>query len=915
MPSQPPATPSLPNGAEKRADIRFASKDEALRQDVHDLGVVIGQLLSEQCGPGLLRRVEIARRMAIQAREGDASAGARLSRLLEELTPGEARDFIRGFATYFQVVNTAEQVHRIRRRRDYLKDGLIRQPGGLEDLLCGFRSDGVTAEELQQMIGRIEIEPVLTGHPTAPVRRTILRRNQDIVRRLIDIQNPELTPGEKAAYFASIRDDITAIWQTEENPGDERTIPDELEHALFFLTDVIYRVVPVFYESFQQALAIAWDGATANMDLPVMLRFSSWIGGDMVARPGITARTIRETLARHRSLILDKYFRECAQLAEKLSQTTTRTRVSGAVIARIEAYSGYFPNTRGRIPQRHREMPYRIFLRLVMARLQSTYDEGQYPYESAEELLADIRLVAESLAENHGEHAGLFAVRRLMRRIETFGFHLMTLDLRQDARDLRAILGRCLGEQDWCAWPADRRKLRLRQALEDNESPSGEVDNEARRAISMFQAISFCRRRFGERAVGPFIVSRTEGVDDLLGVILLARWGELRRRGGMVPLDIAPALETPGALAGAEDLFGALVAEPAYRDHLQARGLKQKVLVGFSEQNTEVDLASARWMLHRAQAGLQACADEAGVELRLFHGRCTALPPGGGRTHATILSAAEGSVRYRCRAVEPGELVANKFGVRAIALRTLEQALTATARASRQPAPSPRARALRSEVMETLVVSAAGHYSALVKGQGDFDAYFRLATPVDVIRRMQGAEPRDADPEGGIPLAWALAWTQSRNMLPAWYGFGTGLARALERHGPADLQSLLRDWPFFRTLVGDVELALAKSDIAIAERYSRLAGELHDRFFPLIRDEFERTTQLVLQLRGQRNLLENNTTLRRSIRLRNPYVDPISLLQIDLLRRWRVAGSSEDALLRALFGSVNGISRGLQDAG
>lgn len=908
-----PAASEAP--AEKRADIRFGSKDAALRQDVHDLGVVVGQLLAEQGGAALLRQVEAARRAAIEAREGDRAAGSRLEQQLEALEPAAARDFIRAFATYFQAVNMAELVHRIRRRRDYLKDGLTRQPGGLEDLFCQLRDAGVQADEVAGLLERLNIEPVLTAHPTEPTRRTILRRQQDIVRRLIDMQNPALTPGEKAADFSSIRSDITTIWQTEEHPADARHAADELEHVLFFLTDVIYRVVPVFYENFRQALEIAWGSAAAAIELPVMVRFASWIGGDMVSRPEISARTIRETLSRHRALILDLYFRECRELAEKLSQSTTRSGVSGALLERIQAYSGYFPNTRGQIPLRHREMPYRIFLRLVMARLQSTYDEGQHPYESPEELLADIRLVADSLAAHRGEHAGLFAVQRLMRRIETFGFHLMTLDIRQDAAVNRAVVGRCLGEPDWLAQPVEYRTRRLRQALDDNESPCQELDNEAKRAVGMFQAISFCRRRFGERAVGPCVIGLTGGVDDVLGVILLARWGELRRRGGAVPLDIAPALETPAMLEQAGEFIAALLAEPAYREHLQQRGLQQKVMVGFSDHSTDMDLASARWALYRAQGELQRTADEAGVELRLFHGRGGSINPGGGKTHATIAAAAEGSVRGRCRVIEPGELVANKYGVRAIALRTLEQALGATVLATRSAATPPAQRELRAEVMQTLCGAARRCYRALTEQTPGFADYFRLATPVDVIRHMQGLAADDDGRLAEVTLPWGFAWTQSRNMLPAWYGIGTGLEAALELHGEAKLIALAAEWPLLRTLVGDVELALAKSDLAIAARYSQLAGPLHERFFPRISAEFARTTSAVLRVKGQQVLLERNSTLRRSIRLRNPYVDPISLLQVDLLRRWRAGGRSDDTLLAALLGSVNGIARGLQDAG
>ena len=565
-------------------------------------------------------------------------------------------------------------------------------------------------------------------------------------------------------------------------------------------------------------------------------------------------------------------------------------------------------------------MPYRVFMRLVMARLQSTYSEGLYPFESAEELSADLRLIAASLRSNRGQHAGLFAVRRLVRRVETFGFHFMTVDIRQEAIVNRRIIGHHLNEPQWLEQTPQYRLDRLRRALSENESPAGDLDNEGKRAVGIFQAIAFCRRRYGMRSIGPYIISMAEGVDDVLSVLLLAQWGELRKRSGTIPLDIAPAFETMHGLAGAAALMRQLYAEPVYREHLDALQHKQTAMPGIADSNVESDLTSARWALLKTQRELLAGARADGVQLTLFHSRGGAIGAGGGKAHVDIRCAPAGAVEGGVRVIEQGELVASKYGVRAIALRAFDQALAAGVRSLVRPGGPPAADG-HEDWERALQVVAEGsrlHYQGLVLESPGFSDYYRLATPADVIEQMRRGTGAEAGLVDGLLAAagtapWVFAWTQSRNILPGWYGFGTGLTRALEEFGEQTLQEMHAGWYFFRTLVADVETALAKSDLTIAARYSALGGELHEQFFHRIRDEFERATAAVLQVKQQQVLLEHSNTLRRSIRLRNPYVDPMSVLQVDLLRRWRESG--DEALFHALIASVNGIARGLQDSG
>lgn len=907
--------------AEKRQDIEFEEKDAALRHDVHDLAAMIGEVLKEQGGDSLFDVVEAARRTAIDRREGDAKAGAHLDALVHSLSPLSARNFVRAFSTFFQVVNTAEQVHRIRRRRDYLKDDSVRQPGGIDETIFRLRDAGLNLNTVLELIASLQIEPVFTASRIEATRRTILRKQQNIVRRLIEIQNPVLTPQEVNSCLASIRSDITTIWQTEEHPHEERTVFDELEYVLFFLTDVIYRAMPAFYERVAESLELAYGDEANDLKLPTIIRFASWIGGDFKSRPDSAGRTIRETLARQRSLILDLYFREVRLLAQKLSQSTGRIDVSEELIARTKMYAKQFPGAAGQVPLRHRDMPYRAFLKLVGQRLQATYDDDVYPYESADEFLKDLQLIHDSLVANRGRHGGLFGTRRLIKRVETFGFHFLTLDIRQNALINRRVVGHFLDEGDWLEKTPEERTKRLQEALERNESPSVEADNQARRTLGIFGAIAFCRRRYGKRAIGPYIISMAHGVDDVLSVLLLARWADLDKKDGTVPLDIAPYFETIEDLANCSETMNLLLQDEMYRRHVERRHDHQIIMVSYSDSNRDVGLASARWALQQAQSDLVMTMDRAGVGYTLFHGRGGTISRGGGKTHAAVLSSPPGTVRGRLRSTEQGELVNAKYGVRGVALRTLEQITSSVAIATALPRKElSKEHGQWHDIMETIARASAARYRELVYVPPEFYDYFRRATPVDAIERMDRIV-RESSPrtERGVEdlrgIPWDYAWIQSRHFLPGWFGIGTGLTTAISEHGIEALREMTDSWQFFRTLMYDVETVLAKTDLNIAARYSELAGDLHESFFPAMRTEFNLSVEQTLAIRRQQVLLEKQTTFRRSIRLRNPYVDPMSLLQVDLLRRWRASNREDDALLEALIASINGIARGLQDSG
>jgi phosphoenolpyruvate carboxylase len=904
-----------------RKGIFFPLKDAALRDDVHALGNLVGEVIKEQCGQALFDAVEGDRQAAIGRRSGDPEATVELVVRSQGRSPDTARELIRAFSAWFQMVNMAEKVHRVRRRREYMNDSSTPQPGGLEEGLARLKARGFTLEQALELLGEISIEPVLTAHPTESTRRTLLRQQQRIARLLIGRLDPSQTPSERSATIGRVRTELTTAWQTADNSRERLTVADEREHVLFFLVEVIYEVIPAFYEEVETGLVRTFGEAARGVRAPPMLQFGSWVGGDMDGHPDVHAKTIRESCARHHQLIVNRYFLEALKLAERLSQSASRVGVTPAVTACIEAYRSLVPAARAATPQSHDRMPYRVLLGQIAERLRATYDGRSGQYERSDQLVADLEVIAESLLENKGEHAGLFHVRRFLRRVQTFGIHLATLDVRQNADAHRAVVGRGLGAADWGSMSAADRSERLRVALKRDEPPSVDLDAATKRTLWVFEAIGFCRHRYGEKAVGSYVVTLPHDVDDLLSVLLLARWaGMTDGDTGHVPLDVAPLFESVETLEQAGAIVERMLADPVYRAHLASRGDQQIVMMGYSDSNKAAGIVSSRWLLRRAQESMVAACDAAGVKLVIFHGRGGAVSRSGGRTVGLIRSLPAGAMRGRFRLTEQGESVNDRYGLRPIALRTFEQNLNAVALMT--------AGSFGPELVDTRWVEAMGllsdssirQYRELVHADPVFIEYFHAVTPVDVIERMQiGSRPVARAFASGIDalraIPWVFAWSQSRHMLPGWYGAGAALAAVAQHYGDGILGDMYGRWPFFEALIDDIEMSLARADMGIATFYDQLARPEHQHYAAKIHEEFEATSQRVLAIKGCARLLDSEPTLQRSIRLRNPYVDPLHLTQVDLLRRWRDGGREDRELYDAIVSAVNGIAQGLHGSG
>ena len=750
------------------------------------------------------------------------------------------------------------------------------------------------------------------------------------MRALVDNFDPTRTPQERHEDDDRIYMALSSGWQTAEASPVSPTVQDEHHHVGFYIANPIYRIVPALYESLAQALKTVYD--VVVMPLPRLLSFATWVGGDMDGNPNVGAATIATSLASQRAHVLEHYVEDIANLARLLSQTDQRVQVDQALLDRLDDYRRRFPQAAARIRPRHADMPYRCLLTLISARLQATegdvHSEG---YTSAAELQDDLEIIADSLRDHRGAHAGAYAVRRLIRRVRTFGFHLARLDVRQDSRVHDEALAALLGDTEWLTRDDGDRVARLQPYASGERAFDPNDDAAAQVLHDVFATLHDSRTRYGTEATGLYIISMARSAADVLAVLALARFGGLLAApsasdaGGVadakaaVPLDIAPLFETVDDLKNAPATLRALLDDPLYRQHLAARGDQQWVMLGYSDSGKDAGTLASRWGLQRAQVELLEIAQASGIRLAFFHGRGGSASRGGARITPALMSSPRGSVAGVLRVTEQGEVIHRKYGIRALALRNLEQTVGAVLRASLRPRETEPREAQWIEQMSQLSAHSRKAYRELVDREHFVD-YFRTATPIDVIERMTlGSRPASRRSMRGVQdlraIPWVFAWTQCRSIITGWYGLGAALEKGVADFGEEVLVDMANEWPFFANMLDDVEMVLAKCDLDIAEAFSRLSGPLHDDFFGLIRSEFERTTHWVLRLKGSKALLDGAPRLARSIVLRNPYVDPMSLMQVDLLRRWRAGNNEDDAVLAALVACVNGVSQGLQNTG
>jgi phosphoenolpyruvate carboxylase len=732
----------------------------------------------------------------------------------------------------------------------------------------------------------------------------------------------------------ALREEVIALWQTDHTRLQRPGVLDEVRSGLYYFESTLFDLVARLRRKLVRALGRSYPGR--EFELPPVVRFGSWIGGDRDGNPHVTLEATEQALREHKLLALRLYQRAIEGLHAHLS-TSGRLGVSAALRESLDADARLFPDEARRSAERYPDQPYRQKLAFVHRRLAATAEATGRPwradhrprpsaYRDANALLADLRLVQASLRAHRGARLAGGRVAALVVQVEAFGFHLATLDIRQHAdRHARALdeIFRRYGVPGYLEWPEERKVATLSaEILGSRPLTPAHLDfsQATSESVALFRLIRRAHERVGAEAIDSYVISMTRGASDVLAVLLLAR-----DAGVADALDVVPLFETIADLHAAPGIMAQLLANPEYAAHLEARGRRQQVMIGYSDSNKDGGYLTANWELHLAQRRLPAVCEAAGVRLALFHGRGGTIGRGGGRTNRAILAQPPESVRGRLKLTEQGEIITNRYAVPALAERHVEQLLHAVILASaKRPAASPSRGGAWEQAMDALSPTAQQAYRALVRAPEAL-RYFHAATPIDEIGQLNiGSRPaRRADGESiedlrAIP--WVFAWTQSRVNLPGWYGMGSAIGHwAGEDPGRWELLGRMhREWPFFRTVVENAQMSMRKADVAIAALYAELAEPgTRDAVFAAIAAEFARSEAAILRLTGQKDLLEAQPWLQRSIRLRNPYIDPMNAVQVALLRRLRAASDPQEAaaLRAAVLVSVNGIAAGLRNTG
>jgi phosphoenolpyruvate carboxylase len=916
-----------------------AEGGDRLSEQIHLLGDVLGDTIVEQEGRPLFELVEEVRGLAKAHRAGDVAAGERLSGRIQDLPLEEARVVLKAFASYFQLVNLAEDQERVRVLRSRARESAARKVPLAETVAAAvqdLRDQGITAAEMQDLVRRLSIMPVFTAHPTEAKRRTVLTKLARVGDTLeaLDAGLPE--PDEQEAAVETLREDVVALWQTDEGRSHRPSVLDEVRNGLYYFERTLFDLAPTLGDSVRRALARYYPGET--FDLPVFLRFGSWIGGDRDGNPFVTAAATEETLREHKTLVLRLYQRALERMHGQLS-VSERVGVSPELLASLEEDARLFPDEAKRAADRYPLQPYRQKVRMVYRKLAATLEAAQRPwradyrprpgaYDGVEQLLEDLRVVQRSLRSNRGERLANGRLGTLVTQAEIFGFHLATLDLRQHSARVESALAEVFARygdgNGYAEWSEDERVERLSAELVGRRplSPARlDFSEETNETLELFRLVRRAHERVGRRAIDSYIVSMTRGASDVLAVLLMAK-----DAGVADDLDVVPLFETIADLHEAPAIMERLFESPVYAEHLRARGGSQPIMIGYSDSNKDGGYLTACWELHLAQRALAAVCARHDVRLTLFHGRGGSVGRGGGPANRAILSQPQESVAGRLKLTEQGESITNRYSDARLARRHLQQLTHAVLlNSGKRPIRSPSRGGAWEEAMNALSRLSEQAYRALVHESPALVAYFHSATPIDAIGRLNiGSRPAKRKAGAGIEdlraIPWVFAWMQSRMTLPGWFGLGTALATwAGEDAGRWELLgAMYREWPFFRTTIDNAQVSLRQADPLIGQVYAGLAKpDVRAAVFPVLHAERERTEQALLRLTGQRDLLETAAWLRRSIQVRNPYIDPMSHVQVALLRRLRAAPEGEDAerLREAVLLSVNGVAAGLRTTG
>ena len=912
------------------------SPESALRADIRLLGNLLGQTLVRQEGQELLDLVERVRALTKLLRSPQAEPAApaeELTSILAELDLETTIQLVRAFSSYFYLANIAEQTHRLADRAAIAGGGR----GRLQAVVDRIAEADLDPAEVESIIHRLELRPVFTAHPTEAARRSILSKVRRVAELLEERSDPRLTEADQDRVERRLAEVIDLMWQTDELRRERPDPIDEARSVIYYFDEMFRDVVGDLFDELNHQLGRLGVELTPHSR---PLHFGTWVGGDRDGNPNVTPEVTMEVMAVQHEHALRELIGAVEQIATELSTSERIVGISDELDESLASDREMMPATFRRYERLSRGEPYRMKLGYIHQRLLATRERlsesrepvGGQDYSTPVGLYEELAIMQRSLLANRGELIARGSLARLLHLVQAFGFHLATMDIREHATKhhlvLEQLFERIDGPSSYMRLNRDDRTKLLAAELSSKRplsSVTTPLDGPAAATLATFATLRQAIGRFGPAIVESYIVSETGGADDVLAAAVIAREaGLIDLHADIADIGFVPLFETTEEVAAAGAILDELLSQGSYRRLVELRGDLQEVMLGYSDSNKHAGITTAQWGLYKASRDLRDVARRHEVKLRLFHGRGGTVGRGGGPTGEAIKAQPWGTVDGRIKITEQGEVIADKYGLPDLARDNLELALAATIEASVLHRGPRRAAEVLDRWDRTMdVVSDAAYvaYRGLIDHPSLVD-YFLTATPVEELGQMNiGSRPgRRPDSDGGLgglrAIPWVFGWTQSRQIVPGWFGLGTGLEAAVEAGLNGELDEMQQDWPFFHTFTSNVEMTLAKTDLAVAARYvEELVEPEHRELFEIIKDEYERTVAAVLRVIGAKNLLEQHPILQRTLAVRNVYIDPISLLQVGLLARSRETGTADPALQRALLLTVNGVAAGLRNTG
>lgn len=909
------------------------SSDERLRTNIRELGFLLGEVLIEQEGKTLFRNVEKLRSLTKELRNNNnPNIVLTIRKFVQKLDLNEAHNIIKAFSIYFILVNAADEINAVVDQKISEKEA--NEYDYFQTAFQEFKNLELTKSAIAKILSKIEITPVFTAHPTEATRQTILKKILIISRLLLDKELKFNSSYELESINTMIKTEITLLWQSNEIRFSKITVEDEIIRGLFFFKESIYKNIDGFYDSLIKSFK---DVFGYKIKHPEILKFGSWIGGDRDGHPYVTNQITKNTFQIHRREIINLYLNDLNSVYEKLSSSNLLKPVSNELLNSINLDRKNLFVKDADYKLREPSEIYRAKLRLIYNKLENCLSKEKFYYDTPNGFVEDLQLIKRSLELNGGSLIADELISPLILKINTFGFHFVKLDIRQNSKLIFSAIEEIINLshnnlQFGLLSESEKIDLLTLELLSARPLTNSfmQLSESTTKILSELGLIKWGLENISSDAAGEYIISNSEKVSDILSALLMAKENGLISAANnkivFSEIDILPLFETIGDLRNSKSIMEELFNNSAYKNHLALRKNEQRIMLGYSDSNKDGGIVTSNFELYKAQINLQKLTSANNIELVLFHGRGGSISRGGGPVNRSILAQPPGTVTGKIKITEQGEMISSKFLVPDIAKKNLEIMSSAVLIKSARSFKKLRQQNIQNYTakFQSVADNAFDYYKNLVTHKNFID-YFRTVTPIDIIEKIEiGSRPPSRKKGGDISslraIPWVFSWTQNRQIISGWYGFGFAIQKAIDENliSLDEFRGMYKDWRFFNTLIHNIEMVLVKTDMLIAEEYISLNKHSYSQqIFSLIKTEYENSVKSVLQITGEKNLLDNNNTLQRTLNLRNPYIDPISFIQIELIKRYRAekSNSKKWKLLDVLRSSVNGVAAGIRNTG